>query len=221
MRIILIGAALLALSAAPASASKIRIEYTGTYSGTKIVGNPALSQSTTIQIDSSPFDLIFTFSTDSPSAFFSDTGASSSLSGFFVGSVSGTFSAAGSVMSMDSATIGSTSQTVVDRTISKGAPSMTPAISISVSNPDIPGSILQPFSISSGLTGSGTYRFVFVGNFSAEQDMFTLSPQTINVTVSGVPEPSTWAMLLIGFAGVGFLAYRRRHQFTKPLGGVA
>jgi hypothetical protein len=28
-----------------------------------------------------------------------------------------------------------------------------------------------------------------------------------------VPEPSTWTMLLIGFAGLGFLAYRRK---SKP-----
>ena len=27
---------------------------------------------------------------------------------------------------------------------------------------------------------------------------------------SAVPEPSTWAMLLLGFAGIGFMAYRRR-----------
>lgn len=27
--------------------------------------------------------------------------------------------------------------------------------------------------------------------------------------VEGVPEPSTWAMLLIGFAGVGYMTYRR------------
>lgn len=27
-----------------------------------------------------------------------------------------------------------------------------------------------------------------------------------------VPEPSTWAMMVLGFAGVGFLAYRRRGQ---------
>jgi hypothetical protein len=27
-----------------------------------------------------------------------------------------------------------------------------------------------------------------------------------------VPEASTWAMMLLGFAGVGFLAYRRRPQ---------
>jgi outer membrane lipase/esterase len=25
-----------------------------------------------------------------------------------------------------------------------------------------------------------------------------------------VPEPSTWAMMILGFAGVGFLTYRRR-----------
>ncbi len=25
-----------------------------------------------------------------------------------------------------------------------------------------------------------------------------------------VPEPSTWAMMILGFAGVGFLAYRRK-----------
>jgi hypothetical protein len=32
-------------------------------------------------------------------------------------------------------------------------------------------------------------------------------------TISGaVPEASTWAMMLLGFAGVGFLAYRRRGQ---------
>jgi hypothetical protein len=30
---------------------------------------------------------------------------------------------------------------------------------------------------------------------------------------SPVPEPSTWAMLLLGFTGVGFIAYRRK---SKP-----
>jgi len=29
---------------------------------------------------------------------------------------------------------------------------------------------------------------------------------------SAVPEPSTWAMLILGFAGVGFLAYRRKNN---------
>ena len=30
--------------------------------------------------------------------------------------------------------------------------------------------------------------------------------------VSGVPEPSTWAMMILGFAGVGLVTYRRRNQ---------
>ncbi len=35
-----------------------------------------------------------------------------------------------------------------------------------------------------------------------------------NDSVSAVPEPSTWAMLILGFAGVGFMAYRRRNNAT-------
>jgi hypothetical protein len=31
-----------------------------------------------------------------------------------------------------------------------------------------------------------------------------------NLLEGGVPEPSTWAMMLLGFAGVGFFAYRRK-----------
>jgi hypothetical protein len=30
---------------------------------------------------------------------------------------------------------------------------------------------------------------------------------------AGVPEPSTWSMMLLGFAGVGCVAYRRK---SKP-----
>jgi len=32
---------------------------------------------------------------------------------------------------------------------------------------------------------------------------------------SAVPEPSTWAMMILGFCGVAFVAYRRRNQ-TRP-----
>ena len=36
----------------------------------------------------------------------------------------------------------------------------------------------------------------------------------VSVTLNAaVPEPSTWAMLLLGFAGIGFMAYRRK---AKP-----
>jgi len=30
--------------------------------------------------------------------------------------------------------------------------------------------------------------------------------------IGSVPEPSTWAMMILGFAGVGFMAYRRKNK---------
>jgi hypothetical protein len=35
---------------------------------------------------------------------------------------------------------------------------------------------------------------------------------SINVEISAVPEPSTWAMMILGFCGVGFMAYRRKDR---------
>jgi hypothetical protein len=32
----------------------------------------------------------------------------------------------------------------------------------------------------------------------------------IQVDVGAVPEPSTWAMMILGFAGIGTMTYRRR-----------
>jgi hypothetical protein len=42
---------------------------------------------------------------------------------------------------------------------------------------------------------------------------FYLNDIAVNDPVSAVPEPSTWAMLILGFAGIGFMAYRRK---SKP-----
>jgi hypothetical protein len=66
----------------------------------------------------------------------------------------------------------------------------------------------------------------FGHSFSAMVDdtTFTLDPSVldryslvfsegIQNNVGAVPEPSTWAMMLLGFSGVGFIAYRRR---SKP-----
>jgi hypothetical protein len=36
----------------------------------------------------------------------------------------------------------------------------------------------------------------------------------VTTDIGAVPEPSTWAMMILGFAGVGFMAYRRK---SKPL----
>jgi hypothetical protein len=65
-----------------------------------------------------------------------------------------------------------------------------------------------------GLEGNGTIQFQ--GTFSS---ISWNNPQFENWygftvgTVSAVPEPSTWAMMILGFAGIGFMAYRRK---SKP-----
>jgi hypothetical protein len=42
-------------------------------------------------------------------------------------------------------------------------------------------------------------------------DIGTFTP----VPVSAVPEPSTWALMILGFAGLGFMAYRRKNNHNK------
>jgi len=60
------------------------------------------------------------------------------------------------------------------------------------------------------LTSPGDYYFQILGNFSNPSSIVADITGSISVT-SAVPEPSTWAMMLLGFLGVGFLAYRRKN----------
>jgi hypothetical protein len=53
---------------------------------------------------------------------------------------------------------------------------------------------LRLFDLTGSITSFGHYRI-------------DIAPQ-----IAAVPEPSTWAMLLLGFVGVGLVAYRRRDQ---------
>jgi hypothetical protein len=46
-----------------------------------------------------------------------------------------------------------------------------------------------------------------------ESVVFSTGPTAFEFAVTGVPEPSTWAMMILGFAGIGFMAYRRK---SKP-----
>jgi len=62
------------------------------------------------------------------------------------------------------------------------------------------------------LASSGTQLHVREG-LSATADLFAVVTTDISGISGGVPEPSTWAMMLLGFAGVGFMAYRRK---SKP-----
>jgi hypothetical protein len=62
-------------------------------------------------------------------------------------------------------------------------------------------------------------KTLFIGDntFGNAGLFFQLNPPGSNNTVNGitiaqaVPEPSTWAMIILGFAGLGFMASRKRN----------
>jgi hypothetical protein len=68
----------------------------------------------------------------------------------------------------------------------------------------------------------GAVGDTFKGNAGSFFDIFSLSvvpgmladgmnseDLALSVTATQVPEPSTWAMMLVGFAGLGFAGYGR------------
>jgi hypothetical protein len=59
-------------------------------------------------------------------------------------------------------------------------------------------------------TESVTYNFTLISSSVPGTPIFPASP---TLTLS-VPEPSTWAMMLIGFAGLGFAGYRASRRAT-------
>jgi hypothetical protein len=69
-------------------------------------------------------------------------------------------------------------------------------------NPNGPGYFFAADLIA--CTGAGTR--CTTGSFAADDVITTTTHQ------SAVPEPSTWAMMILGFAGVGFMAYRRSRK---------
>ena len=58
------------------------------------------------------------------------------------------------------------------------------------------GNIIPGDNSSYALIGSGNYAYLSTG------------------AISAVPEPSTWAMMILGFFGVGFMAYRRKQTVS-------
>jgi PEP-CTERM motif len=60
------------------------------------------------------------------------------------------------------------------------------------------------YTFSAPKSGDFALDFNFISGTTPAKDVLLDA-----VAISPVPEPAIWAMLLIGFAGLGFLAYRR------------
>ncbi|HEX9167481.1 MAG TPA: PEPxxWA-CTERM sorting domain-containing protein [Roseiarcus sp.] len=81
---------------------------------------------------------------------------------------------------------------------------------------------LQPFTNIDGLAAlpPGTFDLVsysdgeILGSGTANL-IPVFGPPTVS---NSVPEPSTWAMMLLGFAGLGYAGYRRSRNSVRPSG---
>jgi hypothetical protein len=84
-----------------------------------------------------------------------------------------------------------------------------PAFTYIDNNPISPTELLNYIQ-----TFRGTANDFFFGAGAASQYMLNLvaaDGETATIS-SAVPEPSIWAMIVLGFCGVGFMAYRRRQN---------
>lgn len=67
--------------------------------------------------------------------------------------------------------------------------------------------------------GLQTYNLNLMGVTQVEisgtvSGTYWLADNVVFDQVAAVPEPSTWAMMILGFAGVGFMTYRRNKLVT-------
>ena len=60
--------------------------------------------------------------------------------------------------------------------------------------------------------GRLVFSNVLDGQPAAWQQVNGAYDATFSATIGAVPEPSTWAMMILGFVGVSFMAYRRRNR---------
>ncbi len=85
--------------------------------------------------------------------------------------------------------------------------------SITNSNGLLPATIDVPFAytVQPGDQMQGFFRFDNIFGSAYGELTFATLTETVE-GVSAVPEPSTWAMMILGFCGVGYMAYRRRRN---------
>jgi hypothetical protein len=79
-------------------------------------------------------------------------------------------------------------------------------------NRDSTGAAYETWAQFVAADGSADVAFVSLdvdGGFSGTQQA-VISNFDVTTMASAVPEPSTWAMMILGFCGLGFMTYRRK-----------
>jgi hypothetical protein len=105
-----------------------------------------------------------------------------------------------------------TGYTSIQLTGSLGGDSFATPVYLNTNPAGTPGSFsgwtLETFDFTANAT-SEALSFLAVGSPAANLPPFALLD---GVSLTAVPEPSTWAMMLAGFGGLGFAAFRRRRR---------
>jgi hypothetical protein len=89
------------------------------------------------------------------------------------------------------------------------------------------GTNISPLLANGGQTAFSSNRYVTFSNLGAFDEVIlggipgntqnAFEIDNITAMTSAVPETSTWAMMILGFFGVGFMAYRKKGQKTLSL----
>jgi len=72
---------------------------------------------------------------------------------------------------------------------------------------NVPFGAVDPFSFTEDLAAGETVDFFVAGISPGEGNTLATG---FDATISSVPEPPTWAMLVVGFVGLGFAGFRSR-----------
>jgi hypothetical protein len=105
-----------------------------------------------------------------------------------------------------------------------GAPYYELSFGVSALVPSAPSQAIENYIVGGVPAYSATHIYSFNLNtgsavptllhFGVNDDIFSDNTGAFTIVVTQlaatIPEPSTWAMMILGFAGVGFMRYRRR-----------
>jgi hypothetical protein len=84
----------------------------------------------------------------------------------------------------------------------------------------LPASITTPFTYTVNGSDLG-WGFYYLWKGTIPEGIYAhIATLTVSKHVGAVPEPSTWAMMLLGFAGIGFAAYRKKKTGTFAMGAA-
>jgi hypothetical protein len=129
------------------------------------------------------------------------------------GSTGGGHNPTGEIQSIASLSLGNYAVSFELSGNQRGAPGQTTTVCIGLSCQSIvaPPDGYKPYTLTfTDVKGQLSFSdFLILGGSNQQGNLLD------NVATSAVPEPATWAMMVLGFLGIGFMAYRRKGKNSE------